>query len=90
MRHHQSDKALAELEKAVTLDPGNARFAYVYAVAVADKNVTKAIGVLESVLQKHSGNMEILSALRYYYQQTGDSNKSKECEEKLKRVMQVQ
>jgi tetratricopeptide (TPR) repeat protein len=34
VRMKRSDEALGELERATTLEPGNARFAYVYAVAL--------------------------------------------------------
>jgi len=85
----QKDKALLELKKAADLEPDNARFSYVYAVALGEKNPKMAIHVLESVYPKHTGDLQIVSGLVYYYKIVGDSEKSNFFEQKAKRLRQV-
>ncbi|BAF73330.1 multiheme c-type cytochrome [Sulfurovum sp. NBC37-1] len=89
VRNKESGKALEELRKALELSPDNARFAYVYAVALAENDPKKAIEVLEKAYKRHRGDQQIVSALRYYYKQTGDTEKSKLYEEKLKALQKV-
>jgi len=84
VRNKEPDKAIVELEKATKLAEDNARFAYVYAVAIGEKNSKKAINILEKAYLKHNGDLQIVSALAYYYKQRGDLEKSKLYEEKLK------
>jgi len=84
VRNKISDKALEELETALKLSPENVRFAYVYAIALAAKDTSAAITVLEDAYKKHSGDAQIVSALGYYYKQTGKRKKAKFYEEKLK------
>ena len=83
VRNKVSEKALDELKMALDLSPENARFAYVYAIALAEKEPQKAIEVLEEAYQKHSGDPQIVSALGYYYKQSGNVEKAKIYEEKL-------
>lgn len=84
VRSKEKDKAIAELKKAVTLDANNARFSYVYAVAIGEKDPKKAINVLEAVYPKHSGDMNVVSGLVYYTKQVGETQKSAMYEKKLK------
>jgi len=84
VRNKVTDKALDELKTALELSPENARFAYVYAIALAEKEPQKAIAVLETAYKRHSGDPQIVSALGYYYKQAGDMEKAKIYEEKLK------
>jgi len=84
VRQKQRDKALAELKKAVMLDSNSARFAYVYAVALGEKDPNAAIKVLERVYPKHTGSVELVSALAYYSKMANESDKAKRYEEKLK------
>jgi hypothetical protein len=56
----------------------------VYAVAVGEKNPAEAIKILEAVYPKHSGDMQIISGLAYYYKMTGDTVKSEEYNKKVK------
>ena len=76
IRTKQQDKAILALEKAADLDKDDARIQYVYAVALADTDTKKAIAVLESSLQKHSGDLQTLYALGYYYSKLGDQGKA--------------
>jgi len=84
VRDKQKEKATGYLKEAVTLDPNDARFSYVYAVAMGEKQPKEAIEVLEEIYLKHTGNRQIVSGLAYYYKQVGNSDKSKEYEGKLK------
>ena len=84
VQNKQKDKAITVLKQAVTLDPDNARFSYVYAVAIGESNPTDAIEVLEKVYRKHRGNMQLVSGLVYYTKQVREMKKSAMYEEKLK------
>ena len=84
IRNKESAKAIEALKKAVKLAPDNARFAYVYAISIGTKEPKKAIEILEKAYAKHNGDLQIVSALAYYYKQIGNSKMSKEYEQKLK------
>jgi Flp pilus assembly protein TadD len=64
VRRRQMPEAVEELEKAAALSRDNARYGYVYAVALDSVGKTeKAIGVLAAAQANHTGNPEILEAL---------------------------
>jgi len=84
VRNKESDKAVVELKKAAELAENNARFAYVYAISLGKTDPKKAIKILEEAYLKHNGDLQIVSGLAYYYKQTGELEKSKVYEEKLK------
>jgi predicted Zn-dependent protease len=68
----QSD-ALEELGRAVSLDSTNARFAYVYAVALqSDHRLHDAINVLERARIVHPADRDLLFALSSDYRDAGD------------------
>ena len=69
VRNKEQTKALKELAQAVKLAPNNIRYQYVYAVALAEKDLKKAVAVLKSALVKDSKNAEVRSALDYYEKQ---------------------
>ncbi len=73
-----------ELKKAVELDPDDARFSYVYAVSLGEKDPKVSITILEKAYQKNSGNIEIVSGLVYYSQQVNDQIKRAKYENILK------
>ena len=77
-------KADKELKKAVELDPNNARFSYVYAVSMGEKNPKKAIDILEKAYKKSTGDMQIVSGLVYYSKQVNDTAKSTKYEKILR------
>jgi len=89
VQQKQKAEALPELKEAVALDPYNARFVYVYAVALGEKDPRAAIEVLLSVYPKHTGNLQIVSALAYYYRMVGEVEKSADFEQKAKTLQQV-
>ncbi len=67
VRTGRQDQALLHLEKAARYDPGNPRFALVYAVALEDAGSRSvAISVLEQALQRHGYDFD-LSATRVRY-----------------------
>jgi len=56
----------------------------VYAVALSEQDPRAAISVFESVYLKHTGSMELVSALAYYSKAAGEAEKAKKYEAKLK------
>ena len=66
VRNKEPKKALLSLQKAHQLQPKDARFAYVYAVAIAQSNKAKAIEILKEQLRLHSGDRAIQLAIEYY------------------------
>jgi predicted CXXCH cytochrome family protein len=64
VRLKRIDDALTELGKAAALEPANARFVYVHAVALhSTGKVKEAIAALEEALRIHSDDRDILTAL---------------------------
>ncbi len=90
IRAKQYDKALILLEKAHTLDPDDAQLAYVYAVAIAEKDPKKAITILEGSISRHSGDLQALQALAYYFKTLGDESKAKEYQQRADEISRVQ
>ncbi len=84
VRNKEKEKAIVSLKKAVALDSDNARFSYVYAVSVGETNPKEAIGILEKVYPKHTGDRQIVSALVYYSKQNAEIEKSLMYEKKMK------
>jgi len=78
VRMKRIDAALAELELAAKLEPGNARFAYVYAVALhSTGRVEETIARLKKALQTSPNDRDILEALVSYHQARGESAEAK-------------
>ena len=74
VREKQSARALEMLGGAARLDPANARYAYVYGLALDDTGrTTEAISVLEANVQRHPYDRESLSALAAFLANEGDS-----------------
>ena len=86
VRNNENEKALSLLKKASEIDAGNARFTYVYAVSIGEKSPKEAIKILEKAYTNHRGDLEIVSALVYYYKQMGDVEKSETYEKTLKNL----
>jgi tetratricopeptide (TPR) repeat protein len=64
VRLDQTSDALARLQKAMELAPDNARYAFVYAVALHDTGAPQhGIETLKRMLQRQPDNGEVLSAL---------------------------
>ena len=73
VREKQSANAIDMLGSAVHLDPANARYSYVYAVALNDTGRTKAaIDVLEANILRHPYDRDSLIALVTFLEQERD------------------
>ena len=73
VRLKQLDEALLELRRAAELDPDEARYIYVYAVALHSVGRgAEATKVLTDGLARHSGNRDILLALMTFSRDAGD------------------
>jgi len=77
VRQGRGQEALEHLAAAARLDPANARFAFVYAVALngAGQN-DEAIGVLEDDVARHPYNRDSLAALVSFCRSAGNARKA--------------
>jgi Tfp pilus assembly protein PilF len=87
VRNRGKDKGMEYLQQAAEMETDNPRYQYVYAVAVGDEHPEQAIKILQSSLQKHSGNLDTLTALVSYSQQLGDQLNVDKYRGKIDRVM---
>lgn len=71
VRNGEPKKALDALKRAANLAPDNARYQYVYAVALSQTDTPASITLLERSLARHSGHLQTLYALAYYHRQLG-------------------
>jgi len=71
IRHNDVNKATASLKQAADLDKDDARYQYVYAVALSKENMEEAIKVLERSVKRHTGDIQALFALAHYHEQLG-------------------
>ena len=79
--------ALREFSRAAGLEPGNARFAYVNAIALhSSGKVDAAIAQLRSALEMHPADGDIISALASFYRQRGDSAQATRYAERLRQL----
>jgi predicted CXXCH cytochrome family protein len=77
VREGRESEALAHLAEAAQLDPTNARFAYVYAVALNGAGQTnKAIDVLEDDVGRHPYDRDSLTALVQFYSEAGNQRRA--------------
>jgi len=77
VRQKRNAQALDLLGAAVRGDPDNARYAYVYAIALSDAgNATAAIETLESSIKTHPYDRDSLAALVNFLEQSGDPAKA--------------
>jgi Tfp pilus assembly protein PilF len=84
-RLNRGDSALREFARAAGLEPGNARFAYVHAIALHSAGkVDAAIARLKSALTAHPGNGDILAALVKFYEARGESAEARRYADQLR------
>jgi len=77
IRAHQTSAAVASLRKAVQLSPGDPRFGYVLAVALASSGARReAIHVLEITLKNRPNDANARRALAGYLREAGDSERA--------------
>jgi predicted Zn-dependent protease len=75
VRSKRSDEALDELRKATELDPGQARYAYVYAIALhSGGHANEALTALRENLDRHQNDRDTLVALISLNRESGDIN----------------
>jgi predicted CXXCH cytochrome family protein len=73
VRQKNYAEALAELRKANELAPDNARYAYVYAIALNSTGVRgRAVELLELTHRRHPTDRDVLAALVSIARETGD------------------
>jgi tetratricopeptide (TPR) repeat protein len=73
VRQKRTADALKELAEASRLDPANARYAYVYAVALNDAGQPKpALQALDTALTRNPYDRDVLSALAHFRARAGD------------------
>ena len=90
VRMKRTDPALGELERATTLEPGNARFTYVYAVALHSTGKVKAaIARLEKALLAHPNDRDILQALASFHEARGASTAAKKYADRLRALSET-
>jgi len=74
VRQKRNAQGLDMLAAAAKIDPGNARYVYVYAVALNDAGSTgAAIETLEQSLKTHPYDRDSLAALVNFLEQSGNS-----------------
>jgi tetratricopeptide (TPR) repeat protein len=73
IRLKRPDAALSELQRAAKLEPGRARYAYVYAVALNSAGRrNEALSVLKESLARHPGDHDTLQSLVTFSRDAGD------------------
>lgn len=84
VRAKQPQAALASLRKATELAAADARFSYVFAVALANAGqVQEAVRVLEANLVHHNNDVASLRALNRYLAEIGQAERAKEVHRRL-------
>jgi predicted CXXCH cytochrome family protein len=85
VRAKRTDAAVTEFARAAKLEPGNARFAYVYAVALySSGHAPQAIALLTKANAAHPDDTDILQALAGWYRERGEGEKAKPYMERLR------
>ena len=88
VRAKHGDEALRELERAATLEPGNARFVYVYAIALHSTGKSQAaIARLEKILVAHPNDRDVLEALVSFHNERGDITEAKKYATRLRALV---
>ena len=88
VRQKRNEAALDELHQAASMDPGQARYAYVYAVALHSAGQRDdALAVLRSSLQMHPNDRNTLSAAVALSREKGDAAAALGYAERLARLI---
>jgi Tfp pilus assembly protein PilF len=91
VRQQRLEEAVAELELAARLSPEEARYVYVYAVALNSTGKPgQAILVLQGAHTRFPGNTDILSALVAFHRETGNTAAASTYADKLDALMSGQ
>jgi len=87
VRLKRADEALIELGRAAELDPSQARYAYVYAVALHSAGRgSEAVTALKENLVRHPDDRDTLLALVSFSREAGDASAALQFAERLGRV----
>jgi len=87
VRQKRNEPALEELRQAAVLDPGQARYAYVYAVGLNSANRRDdALAVLKEGLRGHPNNLDLLSAAFNFSREKGDIAAALDYAERMARL----
>jgi predicted Zn-dependent protease len=87
VRQQRTDEGVEELRLASTLTPGNARYIYVYAVALnSTGKPEQAIMILQGAHNQHPNNRDILGALAAFYRDMGNEPAARTYAEKLRAI----
>ncbi|HYZ47666.1 MAG TPA: tetratricopeptide repeat protein [Sphingomonas sp.] len=88
VRQKRPDAALDALRRAATLDPDQARYAYVYAAGLHSAGRRDdALAVLKESLRRHPNDRGALSAAITFSREKGDAAAALEYAERLSRLM---
>jgi Tfp pilus assembly protein PilF len=78
---------LQYLKQAATLAPDNARYAYVWGVALHSSNrIADGIAVLATAHQRHPANRDVLVALATFEHQRGNDRAAREYASQLQKL----
>lgn len=87
VRLKRADAALGELERAAVLEPNNARFAYVYSVALHSTGKSDAaIARLKKTLEAYPDDRDVLEALASFYAARGESREAEKFADRLRKL----
>jgi tetratricopeptide (TPR) repeat protein len=87
VRQQRTDEGIEELRLASTSEPDNARYIYVYAVALnSTGKPEQAIMVLQGAHNQHPNNRDILSGLVAFHRDMGNEAAARSYAEKLRTV----
>ena len=87
IRQQRGDEAIGELRLASTLNPDNAHYIYVYAVALnSTGKPEQAIMVLQGAHHAHPNDVEILNALVAFHRDMGNQAAASSFAEKLRAI----
>jgi len=90
VRDQRLDEALTELARAVELDSSEARFAYVYAIALNSAGrAREAIALLERTHDAHPRDRAVLEALASIHQEAGDAQAATRYAAKLEELIRA-
>lgn len=88
VRQKRNREAVEALEQAARLSPDNARYIYVYAVALdSSGDRGKAIMVLQGAQQRFPSDTDILGALLAFYRDSGNTEAEQTYAEKLRTLL---
>ena len=87
VRQKRTDEAVEAFKQAATLAPENARYAYVYAVALNSTGKTElAVMVLQGAHNRFVNNAEILNALVTFHRDSGNEGAAQIYADKLRAI----